>query len=192
VIGLMLLPTWPVRQSLLALGAAVGFAVALRAAVPGLLGTVLSLFAYFGSDPSINQRLGDYGAAAPYIAAAPFFGRGFHTWIPSGLGPGSLQFVTDNQYLLSLLETGIVGLIALLGVLIGGVMLARSARRHGSDARSRDLAQSLATSMVVATVAFATFDALSFPMVRGLTFFLLGCAGALWRIQAAQPPREVR
>jgi polysaccharide biosynthesis protein PslJ len=192
VVGLMLLPTWPVRQSLLALGAMFGFAVALRGAVPGLVGTVVSLFTYFGSDPSINQRLGDYSAAAPYIAAAPLFGRGFHTWIPSGLGPGSLQFVTDNQYLLSLLETGLVGLIALLGVVVGGVMLARYARQRSSDARSRDLAQSLATSMVVATVAFATFDALSFPIVRGLTFFLLGCAGALWRIQGAQPAREAQ
>jgi len=33
-----------------------------------------------------------------------------------------------------------------------------------------------------AAVSYATYDALSFPMGAGLTFLLLGCVGAMWRL----------
>jgi hypothetical protein len=31
-------------------------------------------------------------------------------------------------------------------------------------------------------VGFATLDSLSFPMAAGVTFLVLGCVGALWRL----------
>jgi hypothetical protein len=51
----------------------------------------------------------------------------------------------------------------------------------------RSLAQSLAAAAAVAMVSFATFDALSFAMAAGMTFFLLGCVGALWRLHVGLP-----
>ena len=75
---------------------------------------------------------------------------------------------------------------------------ARGARRLFKDPVSRDLAQSLAAAASVPLVVFATFDALSFPMIPGLMFLLLGVNGALWRLArpawrptiAAAPPPE--
>jgi O-antigen ligase len=180
VVALVLVPTWPWRERVTALaGAAVGLA-AIRLAVPGLIGTLRSLFTYFGTDPSITHRTGDYARAVTYIVDAPWFGRGFHSFIHS------YYFVTDNQYLLSLIETGIVGLAALVGLLLAGIVLAAKTRRISSDAGTRDLAQALLASLAVAGVCFATFDALYFPMVTGTTFVLLGSAGALWRIERAR------
>jgi hypothetical protein len=46
----------------------------------------------------------------------------------------------------------------------------------------RDLMQSLAAAVAAAAVSFATFDALSFGIASGLTFLVLGCVGAAWRL----------
>jgi hypothetical protein len=67
-------------------------------------------------------------------------------------------------------------------VLTVAVFCARGARRRTDDASTRDLAQSLAASVMVAMLAFATFDGLSFPMVTNLLFVLVGCCGALRRL----------
>jgi len=69
-------------------------------------------------------------------------------------------------------------------------MTARNARRRSSDPEPRHLAQCLAASVAVPTVSFATLDALSFAIAAGLTFLMLGCVGALWRLvrtEAALP-----
>jgi hypothetical protein len=42
--------------------------------------------------------------------------------------------------------------------------------------------------VAVAAVAFATFDALSFPIAAGLTFLVIGCAGALRRLVRERDP----
>ena len=59
---------------------------------------------------------------------------------------------------------------------------ARRARRLAVDPEIRDLAQCLAASVAVGAVAFGTLDAFSFPIVSGLTFLLIGCVGAVWRL----------
>jgi polysaccharide biosynthesis protein PslJ len=100
---------------------------------------------------------------------------------------------------LSLIEIGFVGLIALLALFTTGWMTARNARRMSSDPETRHLAQCMAASAAVPAVSFATLDALSFAMAASLTFLILGCVGALWRlsrIEALAPsgglPREGR
>ena len=68
--------------------------------------------------------------------------------------------------------------------------LTRSARSAAASQRVRDQAHALTTSLLVAVIAFATFDVLSFSIASGLFFVLLGCSGALWRLtrQAAPVP----
>lgn len=172
----MLIPTWhsPLRERAIVLGA--GFLVLMRAAVPGLLGTIKALFVNLFNDPSTTGRTEDYGMVGPYIAESPWFGRGFYTFLPDR------YFTLDNQYLLSLVDSGLLGLVAVLGLFVVGISLARGARRRSEDFATRDLGQALAASLMATAVTFATFDAFSFPMVTGLTFLLLGCAGALWRL----------
>ena len=80
---------------------------------------------------------------------------------------------------------GVIGLLALLALFVTGWIMARNTRRLTADAKTRDLAQCLAASIAVAAVSFATYDALSFTISAGLTFLLLGCIGALWRLVRA-------
>jgi hypothetical protein len=40
-------------------------------------------------------------------------------------------------------------------------------------------------------VGFTTFDALYFPMAAALTFLMLGCVGAAWRLMRTEPAGPV-
>jgi O-antigen ligase len=110
-----------------------------------------------------------------FVEQAPISGRGFGTFLPS-------YHILDNQYLMTAIEAGLLGVTALVLLLLTGVFTARGVRRRIKDPDARDLAQCLAASAAVAVCTFATYDELSFPMSTGLTFLVLGAIGALWRM----------
>lgn len=173
---LVVFPTWDGRRKLNALAVTAVALGAIRVMVPGLLGTLVSLFTNFGTDPSTTARLKRYGIAGHYLKMSPWLGRGYGTWIP----PFYQTF--DMQYLVVSVELGLVGL-AVVAILLGtGFFSARGARRHSTDPETRALAQTIAGCVLGSAVALATFDAFSFPMAMGLIFFILGCSGALWRL----------
>jgi polysaccharide biosynthesis protein PslJ len=176
IVIIVLLPTYPpVRQrGAVLIGGA--WTVMMWLAVPGLVGTLGSLFSNYGTDTSVTDRTARYSRIGGLLAHHVVFGRGLGTFIPEK------YFVLDNQYIASTLEVGLVGLSALFLVMFVSYGCARGARRLFKDPVSRDLAQSLAAAASVPVVVFATFDALSFPMVPGLMFLLLGVNGALWRL----------
>jgi O-antigen ligase len=176
--ALVLLPTWPPKRLFGAALLAPVFAVAMKGVAPGLLGTLKSLFTGIQSDPSFQGRTEDYAVVGKFIAQAPVFGRGFGTFNPAD------YVLLDNQYLGMLIETGGVGLAALLLLFLIGIFTARGARWRSNDPDFRDLSQSLAATVMIAMVSFVTFDAFAFPMATGTTFFMLGCAGAAWRVAA--------
>jgi O-antigen ligase len=176
MVAIVILPTWKRRERWVAYGAILTAGVAMWATVHGLVGTITGLFSAIGTDSSTESRTKAYSAAGSYIAQHPWLGRGLGTFLPQ------TYFYIDNQYLTSLVETGIIGLLALLALLLTGWTTARAARRMTADPEARHLAQCLAACAAVATVSFATYDALSFSRAAGLTFLLLGCAGALWRL----------
>jgi polysaccharide biosynthesis protein PslJ len=181
IIGIVLFPTWPRRDRRLAYLAVLASLVMVWLAKPTIVSSFARLFGQLGTDSSSASRTGAYSAAAPFIAQHPWFGRGFQTFFPQ------TYFFVDNQYLTSLIETGVAGVLALLALFATGWFTARAARLAAADARGRDLAQCLAASVAAAAVSFATFDALSFSIASGLCFLLLGCVGAAWRLARAQP-----
>lgn len=181
VVGLVMLPVWPGRLRLWSLVVGGAGTVVMSAAVPGLIGTVSKLVLNIGSDSSTTARTDDYTAVARSVHDRPLFGQGFGTYLPR------VYRILDNQYLGSLVETGLVGLAALLAVMLGGWFLARGARRASRDPETRHLAQCLAASVAVAAFAYGTFDAFSFPMAANLTFLLIGCGAALWRLARESP-----
>jgi polysaccharide biosynthesis protein PslJ len=142
---------------------------------PGLLGTLAGLFTGIGTESSAQSRTGSYTLAAQFISRAPFFGRGFQTFLPS-------YRILDNQYLGVLIDMGLVGLISLLALFVTGIVTASRIRRSTKDPTTRLLAQVLAASVASATASFALFDAFSFPMAACLIFLLLGCVGCLRRV----------
>jgi O-antigen ligase len=152
----------------------------MRFAIPGLLGTVKSLFTGFGSDPSIQGRTDDYSQVGTFVGQHPWLGRGFGTFLPKTF------FFLDNQYLGIVIEAGFIGLTAMVLLFVVGVFTARGARRRSSDEEERDLYQALAASIATVMIGYITFDGFGFPMISGLLFFLLGCAGAAWRSTRTQ------
>jgi O-antigen ligase len=173
--GLVLLPTWPGKRRIQALLVTVAFTVLMRLFIPGLIGTLFSLFNNLSGDPSIQHRQEDYARADVQIAVHPLLGRGFGTYLPQKYGP------LDNQYLGTLVENGAIGLGAMIFVLLAGVYAATRVRMATKDPVLRDLGQTLIASLAVMIVADATYDAFGFIMASGMCFLLVGLSGALWR-----------
>ena len=124
VVLAVLLPSWPrARQYRMLLGIVV-YLMAMRALFPGLLGTIKSLFLNMGNDPSTQSREQDYTFVADFFGQSPWTGRGFGTFIPT-----RYDFI-DNQYLVTLVEVGIVGLIAYTALWLGGIVVATGVRRR--------------------------------------------------------------
>jgi polysaccharide biosynthesis protein PslJ len=175
---------WKGRARLNALVLGIIGLATFRTLVPGLLGTVKSLFLNVGNDPSVKGRTEDYSHIPMLLQNHMLLGRGIGTFQP-------LQyFFLDNQYLGSLLEGGVIGLLALCSLFIGGMYVARSARKWSDDPSTRSLGQALAAGIAALAVAAGTFDELGFRQTAFALFFFIGCAGALramtlreWRLR---------
>lgn len=183
---LVLMAGWDTRRRLNALIATPFALAALRLAVPGLLGTITSLFTGLSNDPSYLGRTQDYEYVQRFIAERRWFGRGFGTFIPE------VYTTLDNQYLGQIVETGYVGLAALVTLLASGVAVGWIVkRRAGDDDDQRSLGVALAAAAVVPLATYVTFDGLSFPVVTGFAYLVLGCAGAAWRLCPERVPRRL-
>jgi O-antigen ligase len=176
VVLAVLLPSWTRAARRTAYVSLVGLFGLLFVAVPGLLGTLAALFTGISGDSSAQSRTDSYALAAAFISRRPYFGRGFLTFLPS-------YRILDNQYLGLAIETGVVGVGALLVLFICGIAIGRAIRhRDNCSAYASSLANSLAASVASAAASFALFDAFSFPMAATLIFFMLGCLAALDRL----------
>lgn len=178
----VLLPTWPPVRRRLVLVSIGGLATVIFLTIPGMMGTLTSLFTGIGRDSSAQSRTNSYGLALDFAARTPIFGRGFSTFLPS-------YRILDNEYLLLLIEVGVVGLSTMVAMLVTAFVSARRARRLAVSAEDRHLSQALAASVTAAGVSLALFDALSFPMAAGLLFLATGIAGSLERV-LRQPASE--
>ena len=155
----------------------------LRAARPGLLGTLVGNLLHTSSDPDVTHRQQDLARSGFLLANSVWFGRGFNTFIPKEFTPpGQPVASLDNQYLGTLIETGIVGLVSLILLLIIWMFTALGARRRAHDERTRDLGLALTASSLVLIVGFYVFDVFSFDVIANTMFVLLGITGALWRL----------
>ncbi|WIM99562.1 O-antigen ligase family protein [Actinoplanes oblitus] len=174
VVLLVLLPTWPARRvgrTLLAMIPALG---ATRILVPGLVGTLIGLFSAMldGGDNSTKSRTATSADIGLDLAGHQWFGRGPGTYLPT------MYRYTDNQYLLALLEVGVVGLIAIMLIYATTMHCGALGRRRSIDPARRETGQGFVAVGFVMLVVMATFDTLSFPMVAGSTFLMLGLSGA--------------
>ncbi|MCC2594614.1 O-antigen ligase family protein [Tessaracoccus sp. OS52] len=171
---LILIVGWPWRWRLYALLAAPVLALVGRAVLPGLLGTVRSLFTGLEGDPSIQGRTDDYPLVVRSVGESPLFGQGLFTWVP-------MVFRTiDNQLLVLLLEIGVVGTVSFGVLVLTAVFLAWTPWRRGCSYEVKHLGTAISASVAGIVTSFATFDALAFRQVAGLTFFYMGLAGSVW------------
>jgi len=174
IVILVMLPRWKPQRRWGALGVLILSVGVLKVLIPGLIGTITGLFSSFlsNSDSSTQARTVKYSAIVPYLREHPLFGRGFGTFTPD------LYFFTDNQYMLSLAEMGLLGLLALLCLFLTGIHHGGAVRRLARSESDRELGQAFFASALVALVISATFDALMFPMFAGMFFVTLGAGGS--------------
>lgn len=187
VVALVLFIGWPARRRVWMLGAGLGFLVMIKFVSPGLLGAFFGLFKNAGSDDSVMWRTHDYATARILISQHLLLGRGIGSWY------APKHEVFDNQYLLTLVDSGVLGLLTFLGIIFAalyaalrvGLLCYRSPERVPTTATDRDLALSLGASILVILPTMATFDFAAFPTVTSLAFLLMGIAGALLRLVSA-------
>jgi hypothetical protein len=131
------------------------------------------------TDMSVGARRDDYGPALELVRERPLLGRGYGTFNPD------LNFFLDNQVLKILIEAGIVGLVAMLGLIVTAVSACLRFRQRSRSPGDRALAWAVFTSLTAITVSFVFYDALYFSMTASAYFFLLGVSGALERFTPA-------
>ncbi|WP_405437462.1 O-antigen ligase family protein [Streptomyces avidinii] len=174
IVVLVMVLRWKPERRWAAIGLLMGSVACFKVIIPGLIGTITALFASFltNSDSSTQARTVKYSAIVPYLDERPLFGRGFGTFLPE------LFFFTDNQYMLTLAEMGLVGLLALLVLLFTGIHQGGAIRRLARTESDRELGQAFFASALVSLVIAATFDALSFPMFAGVFFLTIAAGGS--------------
>ena len=180
-LGIVLL--WPALtglQRLVGGVATVALGTLVFVTVPGMVGTISGLFGGVATpDSSVASRLDSFGVAADYFSRAPIIGRGFGSFLPR-------YRIFDNQYLLVLVETGVLGLIAMVLLWVVPVVgIARVIRRSDPRSPQRLLGAGLLVSCVVGGVGLAFFDGFGFPMMPAVWFVLLGLGGAYRRLARA-------
>jgi O-antigen ligase len=174
VVMAVLLPTWDggrIGRTVLLLVPAVA---GLKVLSPGLVTTLYNLFSamFSGGDTSTNSRTATSDSVAQYIVERPWTGRGAATFLPL------MYRYTDNQYLLALLELGVVGVLAIVVLYLVTAHCGGAGRRRFTDPARRETGQAFVAVGFVMLVVTVTFDSLSFPMVAGSVFLMLGLAGA--------------
>lgn len=143
---------------------------------PGVLGTLRGFLLATGTEPSSTARTDDYPVVFAQWQEHPLLGQGPGTYLPQ------VYRVLDNQYLLTLVSAGALGLLVYLVLLCTGYSLGRRAHRLARNEEQRQLGQALAAGLVAAMVSSFTFDAMSFTVMFVVTYLFVGLAGALWRI----------
>jgi O-antigen ligase len=175
---------WDMRTRFNVAVFAAGLTAALMLVRPGLLGTLRSLFASAGDDPSVQGRTEDYGPAFAYVAEHPWFGRGIGTFIPT------LYRFIDNDWLVHLITVGYVGTAAYAAWHLTAISLAVAAYRRSGRAEDRHLCACLIAAQISAMVVAFFFDALAFTTHTTVLAILTGAAAAMWRF--THPSRQVR
>jgi hypothetical protein len=146
-----------------------------------LIGTLDTYFLAGSSDNSIEHRLNNYPYVESLVRMHPWFGQ----------GGGTYYFTTqvnifDNQYLTTIVELGVVGVLVLAFYLVWPAIAALSARRMAVADSTKQLCAVLAGAELAAAFCSGTFDSLSFPLFVNVQALVIGLIGAAWLLVKAE------
>jgi polysaccharide biosynthesis protein PslJ len=163
--------------------------------LPGTIGTIRSSF--FPEEGLLAQqsenagsrgsgRVADLGPALDEFSQTPIFGQGYGTRL-TGRDKQNAQ-ILDDQWLKTLLETGLVGAFAWLWIFSRSIRrLARAAKEdHSPDGL---LFVAFAASITAFAIGMVLFDAFAFIQVTFILFILLalGSVALTARERTAKP-----
>jgi O-Antigen ligase len=157
--------------------ALLGFVVVAQVIAPGALTTIVAR-----ADPnnpvasqSTKDRIDDWGGSMPDLLAHPWLGKGY-----GSNDPGTYR-VLDNQWLSSAIETGFLGVLALLALLLAAFVFAHRLARTSSDPDVRGQGVAAASAIVAFAVSMALYDALGFVQGVYLVFWVTALTVVLKR-----------
>ncbi len=149
------------------------------AVVPGLLGTIVGLFAGASDDPSTQSRVDGLARVPEFISSSPLLGQGFGTFLPR-------YYIFDNAWVLMLVELGVIGVVSFAMLVTIAIGSAYSASRVSRVASTKAMSRAIAASMVTIAVLMIFFDGVSFTISSGLLFFMAGMAAAMRSVAHAE------
>lgn len=182
VVGLVVfrLRSWEVRRFIVP--ALIVLPLLVHVALPGTLGSLKKSFFPEGGLVADQQkaagqrgsgRISDLGPALSELKSNPFVGQGYGTRVID-LERANAQ-ILDNQWLKTLLETGVLGFVGWFWFLAAVI---RRMGRAAKEDRTTDgwLYVALAASVLAFGVGMLTYDAFSFIQVTFLMFILVAIA----------------
>lgn len=186
VVGLLvalavMVPRWPVRRvaGIASMAAVAAFLVFLSGS--RVASALFDLLSSGSHDYSLQSRANGRSYVWAHFADHFWFGQGLGTYdVPR-------QPVLDNQYLDQVMETGVIGLLLLIAVLVAAFVYAFRASRVALDPAVSELASGLSGSMAALLVIYAIIDASGFVQISTLTWLLVGLTGAAWRLAETLP-----
>jgi polysaccharide biosynthesis protein PslJ len=169
--------------------------VVVQLLLPGTMGTIRSSF--FPKEGLLAQqsenagsrgsgRVADLGPALDEFSQTPIFGQGYGTRL-TGRDKQNAQ-ILDDQWLKTLLETGLVGALAWLWIFSRSIRrLARAAKEDQSP--DGLLFVAFAASITAFAIGMVLFDAFAFIQVTFILFILLalGSVALTARERTAKP-----
>ena len=161
--------------------------VAIHFALPGTLGAIKQSFLPAGgllaeqrasANTAGSGRIADLGPGLELWQRQPVLGQGFGTQVVDLNAAGVESNILDNQWLGTLIGTGILGFFGWLW------FFARAVRRFGAEAKRDEsergwLLAAIAASVAAFAVGMLTFDAFAFIQVTFLMFILVGLGSVL-------------
>jgi O-Antigen ligase len=147
--------------------------VVLPIIAPNALGSVIEQFQpHKLGVATVSDRVSDYDAIRPDVLSHLLFGRGFGSY------EHSTYRTLDNDMLMRLVESGVIGLLAWLGMLIGLIAIAAPLIR-GGDMRRGPPALAIAAGAGGFLVMSLLFDMMSFPQTPYIMVALAGLLAVL-------------
>jgi len=132
-------------------------------------------------------RIDDLGPTVAEVSTKPFLGLGYGTRVIDG--PKANARILDNQWLGTLLETGVVGVVAWVWLFVVFLRRMRSAAREArDDADGGLLFVALTASAASIALGMLLFDALGFVQIAFLTFIVMALGCVLLRLRAEAAP----
>jgi hypothetical protein len=159
----------------------VGIGVMMLALTPGAAQSVVGQLGgeQLDSVATVSDRTSDYDAVRPDVLSHLAFGRGFGSFKPP------VHRVLDMELLGTLVQVGIVGLMAYLLMIASVVGVARRPIRERTP-RDAAVALSAAGAAVVLLVVSTLFDVMSFPHCPYIALWMAG----LLAVVVSRPPES--
>jgi len=167
--------------------------LAVHLALPGSIGALTTAFLPAGGLVAQQEsgagthgsgRLADVGPSLKQWERSPLLGQGYGTRVVDGPTPNAS--ILDDQWLGTLLETGLVGVLSWIW-LYASVLRRLVARARADRSNQALLCVGLTASILAYAVGMVTYDAFSFVQVTLVLYVLLGLSVAACHERVGSP-----